>query len=101
MSAPASRPRIANAPYAEVLDALAELLAPLVAEHLAAMAQPQAGPEPWIDVKAAAEHIAAPRSRIYRLVESGRIPHERDGARLLFRRSALDQWVANGGGISP
>jgi excisionase family DNA binding protein len=39
-----------------------------------------------------------PKSRIYDLVSARRIPHERDGSRLLFRRSALDGWVTSGGG---
>ena len=52
------------------------------------------GPEPWIDVQAAADHIACKRQRIYDLVHADRIPHHRDGSRLLFRRSELDAWLA-------
>ena len=51
------------------------------------------GPEPWIDVAAAAEHLACKRQRIYDLVHADRIPHHRDGTRLLFRRSELDAWL--------
>jgi excisionase family DNA binding protein len=51
--------------------------------------------EPWIDVHGAAEHLACKRRRIYDLVEQGRIPHHRDGSRLLFRRSELDASLAS------
>jgi excisionase family DNA binding protein len=51
------------------------------------------GPEPWIGVAAAAEHLACKRQRIYDLVHADRIPHHHDGSRLLFRRSELDAWL--------
>ena len=54
------------------------------------------GPESWIDVKAAAEHLTCKPQRIYDLVHASRIPYHRDGSRLLFRRSELDAWVSNG-----
>jgi excisionase family DNA binding protein len=50
-------------------------------------------PEPWVDVHGAAEHLACKRQRIYDLVHADRIPHHRDGSRLLFRRSELDAWI--------
>jgi excisionase family DNA binding protein len=53
--------------------------------------------ESWIGVDAAATHLACPKSRIYRLVSQRRIPFEKDGARLLFRRADLDVWVERGG----
>jgi len=56
---------------------------------------------PWLDVEHAAEHIACPRSRIYALVSARRIPHYKDGSRLLFRREELDDWVRTGGGRRP
>ena len=79
----------------ETLDALAELVADRVA------GAGDEGPEPWIDVEEAAAHLACPRSRIYALVSARRIPHERDGSRLLFRRSVLDAWVEAGGAKRP
>jgi excisionase family DNA binding protein len=57
--------------------------------------------EPWISVRDASAHLACPRSRIYALVSAGRIPHRKDGSRLLFRRSELDDWLAEGGGVRP
>lgn len=56
-----------------------------------------AEPEPFIGVPEAAEHIACKRRRIYDLVEADRLPHHRDGSRLLFRRSELDAWVSSDG----
>jgi excisionase family DNA binding protein len=60
-----------------------------------------AEPEPWIDLKVAAQYLACKPARIYALVSARRIPHEKDGTRLLFRRSELDAWIAQGGGIRP
>jgi hypothetical protein len=48
-----------------------------------------------------ADYIDAPKSRVYALASAGRIPVERDGSALIARRSALDQWVRNGGGKRP
>jgi excisionase family DNA binding protein len=56
---------------------------------------------PWLDVEGAAKHLACPRSRIYALVSARRIPHHKDGSRLLFRREELDEWVRMGGGRRP
>src|SRR3954469_19710100 len=60
-------------------------------------APPAGEPALWIGVSEAAQHIACKPQRIYDLVHAGRIPHHRDGSRLLFRRSELDAWVSNGG----
>ena len=53
--------------------------------------------EPWLNVEQACEHLACSRHRIYRLVSMRRIPFAKEGDRLLFKRSALDEWVSNGG----
>lgn len=80
-----------------LLDAIAERAAAIISERVVL------APEPWIGVDAAAAYLACPRSRIYRLVSSARghalnpIPYQRDGGRLLFRRSELDGWLARGG----
>jgi excisionase family DNA binding protein len=47
----------------------------------------------WIGVHEAAEHLSCRPQRIYDLVHQRRIPHERDGSRLLFRRPELDKWL--------
>lgn len=51
----------------------------------------------WFDVGEAAAYLKCPMSRIYALTSAGKIPHHHDGARLLFRRSELDEWVERGG----
>jgi hypothetical protein len=60
-------------------------------------------PESWIGVKAAAEHLDCPAGRIYALAGTTppRIPVHRDGSRLLFRRSELDEFVRDGGAKRP
>lgn len=78
----------------DLAEAIAERAAEIVSEQVAE-------PEPWIGVAQAAEHLACGTSRIYSLVSANRIPFERDGSRLLLRRSALDAWLSNGGGKRP
>ena len=77
---------------AEVIETIAESVASQLGERL------RAQPEKWIGVQEASAHLACPKSRIYDLVSARRVPHERDGSRLLFRRSDLDAWVSGGGG---
>jgi len=79
----------------ELVDAVAERVADLLADRRV----PE--PEPWIGVEQAAEHLACPRSRIYALASAGRIPHRKDGSRLLFQRSELDDWLEQGGAKRP
>ena len=79
------------------LDALAESLAPRLATRLTGAAER----DPWIDVAEAAKYLACPKSRIYALVSARRIPHQKDGSRVLFRRDELDDWIRNGGGKRP
>ena len=53
----------------------------------------ESGPERWVGVREAAEHIGAKPQRIYDLVHQRAIPHRKDGSRLLFRLSELDDWL--------
>lgn len=83
----------------EFVEAVADRAAALIARRL------DSRPEPWIGVDDAAEHLACPVSRIYRLVslakgdrQANPIPYCKDGQRLLFRRSDLDAWAGRGGG---
>ncbi len=85
----------------ELLDVLAERVADVLVERGLVVAGAASSPEPWISVAEAATHLACSRSRVYSLVSVGRIPHEKDGSRVLFRRSALDAWVASGGAKRP
>jgi excisionase family DNA binding protein len=82
----------------EFVEAVAQRAADLLADR---MSPPV---EPWIGVDEAAEHLACPVSRIYRLVslakgrQANPVPYCKDGQRLLFRRSELDAWAGRGGG---
>jgi excisionase family DNA binding protein len=71
----------------ELVDAIAKRVAELLAEP------EQRGPEPWVGVAEAANHLACKPHRIYGLVHRGEVPHRKDGTRLLFRRSELDAWL--------
>jgi hypothetical protein len=46
-----------------------------------------------------AAYIDAPRSRAYALVSARRIPVHHDGSALIARRSELDRWLVQGGGL--
>jgi predicted RNase H-like HicB family nuclease len=46
-----------------------------------------------------AAYIDAPRSRVYALASARRIPVHRDGSALIARRSELDRWLLQGGGL--
>lgn len=78
-----------------------EAIARRAAELLAARVREE--PDPWVGVDEAATHLGCPRSRIYALAscKPARIPFERDGSRLVFKRSELDSWVRAGGGKRP
>ena len=79
----------------EFVEAVAQRAAELLAERV------DQRPAPYLDVAAAAEYLACPRSRVYSLASAGRIPLRRDGSRLLFRASELDEWLDAGGGCRP
>jgi excisionase family DNA binding protein len=55
----------------------------------------------FLDVAGAAEFLACPASRIYSLVSARRLPHHRDGTRLLFDRTELRSYVIEGGAKRP
>lgn len=79
---------LALAVPSELVEAAAERVAELLADRLDALLAPP--PEGYLDVDRAAAYLAAKRSRIYELAESGRLRSYRDGRRLLFRRDDLD-----------
>lgn len=58
-------------------------------------------PDRWLTADEAAAYLGCGVGRVYALRSAKRIPYERDGSRLLFRRSSLDAWIARGGGIRP
>ncbi len=82
-----------------VPDELVELIAERAAAIVAAGATTaDAG---YLDVKAAADFLSCPTSRIYALVSADRLPVHRDGSRLLFDRAELRRYVENGGAKRP
>jgi excisionase family DNA binding protein len=93
---------VASANEAASTGLLGELVE-LIAARAAAIVRDdqEVQPEPWLGVQEAASHLACPTSRIYALVSARRIPHHRDGSRLLFRRSEVDAWVERGGATRP
>ena len=62
---------------------------------------PDSRPSPWMTVTEVAAYLACKPDRIYSLKSAGRIPHYKDGSRLLFERGEIDEWVRAGGGIRP
>jgi excisionase family DNA binding protein len=95
MTAPPNGSALSLAFPPELVEAIAERAAEMLADRRA----PEL--EAWIGVEEAAEHLACPKSRVYGLSSAGRIPHRKDGSRLLFRRSELDEWLDRGGAKRP
>ena len=79
----------------EQLDAIARRAAEVVSETLPGR------DNGFLDVAGAADFLACPPSRIYSLVSANRIPHHRDGSRLLFDRDELRAYVGAGGAKRP
>lgn len=77
-----------------------ELVAAIAAQA-AELVEASVQPEPYMTAEQAAQYLACKVERIHALVSADRIPHHRDGSRLLFRRSELDDWISEGGGIRP
>lgn len=77
-----------------------EQIASRAAELVAARKQ-NGEPDAWLSVAEAADYLRCSAGRIYQLVSARRIPFAKDGSRTLFRRSALDLWVEEGGARCP
>jgi hypothetical protein len=79
----------------ELIEQIAERAAELIGERTQAK-----GPDGWLrGADRIAAYIDAPRSRVYALVSARRIPVHHDGSALIARRSELDRWLVQGGGI--
>lgn len=76
----------------EMLDALADRLAPRVA----ALLQETAESERWLNSAQAADYLGLTRNALHKLTSAREIPFEQDGpsCKLFFRRSELDAWRA-------
>jgi hypothetical protein len=67
--------------------------------RVAEMLGDRGGPERWVGVAEAAAHLSCKPQRIYDRVhrqDETRIPHRKEGGRLLFKLSELDRWVEQG-----
>jgi excisionase family DNA binding protein len=84
-------PRLAIEVTPEFVEQVATRVLKLLEER------PAPEPEPWIGVEEAARHLACEKDRIYALTSKRAIPFEKDGSRVLFRRSDLDRFVRDGG----
>ena len=70
-----------------------------IAVRVAAILDEREPPSPgtgWLNTKQAAEYMACPTSRIHDLVQLRALHPEREGKRLLFRRSDLDLYIESG-----
>jgi hypothetical protein len=80
---------------AELVEQIAERAAELIDER-----SKGAGEDGWLrGADRIAAYIDAPRSRVYALVSARRIPVHHDGSALIARRSELDRWLVQGGGL--
>jgi excisionase family DNA binding protein len=75
------------------------LIEEIVNRVLQRLGETKPSPEPYIGVEDAAAYLACKPGRIYALTSAQRIPHHKDGSRLLFKRSELDVFVAAGGAV--
>jgi len=83
----------------EVPDEMFEALADRVTEKL--WQRREDDREGFMKADEAAAYLACPKSRIYALLSARRIPHHRDGSRVLFDRAELREWVLRGGARRP
>lgn len=81
-------------------DELVEVIAQRAAEILTS--RPGASEDGWLrGADRIAAYIDCPRSRVYALTSARRIPVHHDGSALIARRSELDRWLRDGGGLRP
>jgi hypothetical protein len=79
----------------ELIEQIAERAAELIGERSG-----RKEPDGWLrGADRIAAYIDAPRSRVYALVSARRIPVHHDGSALIARRSELDRWLVQGGGL--
>jgi len=74
----------------EALDVLVE---EVVARVLERLERTRSGSSPWLTLAQAADYLALPRGRLYKLTAAKAIPCRRVGSRILLRRDELDAWL--------
>lgn len=83
----------------EIDEELVEQIAERAAELIGVRPE-RKEPDGWLrGADRIAAYIDAPRSRVYALVSARRIPVHHDGSALIARRSELDRWLVQGGGL--
>jgi hypothetical protein len=91
-----------NALAGALLDALDDDALDALAARLAPRLPARGGDDGWLrGAVSIAGYIDAPESRVYALSSAKRIPVEHDGSVLIARKSVLDAWLREGGGIRP
>jgi hypothetical protein len=82
-------------------DEAIEVLRDWLATHGLVSTAPGAAGDRWLGVDQAAAYIGAKPQRLYDLKSEGRlVPAGQDGARLLYRQSQLDEYLASNGNRS-
>ena len=74
----------------ELVEAIAERAAELVLEQAPAQS------ERWVGTRDAADYLGCSPGRLHNLTSAGRIPHHREGGRLVFSTRELDDWIRSG-----
>jgi excisionase family DNA binding protein len=70
-------------------------------DDLAAIVQAVRVQTPWLTAHEAAAYLGCSLSRVRRLTMTRELPHEKDGARVLYHRDALDKFILAGGARTP
>jgi excisionase family DNA binding protein len=78
-----------------------ELVEEIAARAAAIISERDGDGDGWLTVAEAADYLRCSTGRMYQLVSARRIPFEKDGSRVLFRRSRIDRWVEEGGAKCP
>ena len=75
---------------------LLEQIARRVLELLAERDTDMRAASPWMTTIEAAEYLRCPRSRVFDLTSQGRLRVHKDGARSLYLKQHLDDYLAGG-----
>jgi excisionase family DNA binding protein len=70
-------------------------------DDLAAIVRAVRVQSPWLTASEAALYLGCSLSRVRKLTMTRELPHEKDGARVLYHRDALDAFILAGGARTP
>ena len=96
-------PTAGDEPTSSLVLYVSDDLVETIAKRAAALlADREPGEDGWLrGAKRIAAYLDCPASRVYALASAGRIPVHHDGSALIARRSELDRWLLEGGGLRP